>query len=991
MLLPNYFEDETVLHVGDLAPHSYMIPAQDADTAASIRERSDRFQSLNGQWLFRYEPNVRLLDREWWKPGCELSGFQRINVPSSWQMLGYDRQQYTNIKYPFPYDPPYVPYADPCGLYIRTFPYRHVPGTRCRLCCEGIDSCFYVWINGRFIGYSQIAYNTVEFDITDSLFDGENVICFAVLKWCDGSYLEDQDKFRMSGIFRDVYLLRRDTRCIEDIRVRTTLSADHSSAEIRAGLRRTDENVCAEYTLHSPDGSVLAEGSCGKELVLNVDSPCLWSAEKPALYRLVLHCGTEYIVQKIGIREICVSADRVVRLNGQAITFNGVNRHDSDPFTGAAISREQLLTDLRMMKAHNINAIRTSHYPAQSVMLELCDEMGFYVIGEACVEAHGVTELYGGDADFGLIANDPRFHDAILDRVQRMVRRDINHPCVLIWSMGNEAGFGDNFVSALRWTKAFDPDRLTHYESSIHPYKGQRFDLSALDLYSRMYPSPEEIKDYLQNAPDKPLILCEYCHAMGNGPGDLEQYRELIRAYPQFCGGFIWEWCDHAVFRGGIDGTEQYLYGGDFGDTPNDGNFCMDGLVYPYRRAHTGLLEYKQVIRPVRLVSFCAKSGCFTFENMRDFTDPAEDLRLKYTMIDGKDIVLSGELAGEQISAAPHAFLTLNLALPDIRTGFGAVLFRWYRGDEEVGTDQAVLKREQEHPAPVKTEGPADISIRESLSRLILTGNGFEFIWSRETGMPVCVSFGDKTVAEDVQFNFWRAPVDNDMYIRKAWTEAGYDRPVFRAKTMQASRQGSAVVIDAHISVGAVSRQNIMEMDCRWFLERSGRLTLQLHGKRCAAMPWLPRFGLRMFLPRRMDRAEYFGFGPYESYCDKHMADQIGWFSTTAEENYEPYLRPQENGSHFGCSRLRVSGGDLALDFVCGDAFSFSFLEYTQEELTARRHRHELKKCGSNVLCLDFRHSGVGSNSCGPELAEQYRVREEDFDACLQMTFSEKR
>mgnify|MGYP000118604711 CR=1 FL=1 len=566
-----------------------------------------------------------------------------IPVPSCWQTLGYDRHQYTNIRYPFPADPPYVPKENPCGAYLYDFTYqKDAAAPRAFLNFEGVASCFYVWLNGQFIGYSQVAHSTSEFDVTKFLQNGTNHLAVLVLKWCDGSYMEDQDMFRMNGIFRDVYLLHRPEQCIEDYFITTDIHG--STAGVAVRLRYYDSAVATRITLYDAAGTMVGsvtpveapdDAAFPDHAEITVVDPILWNAEQPYLYTLVLDTPNETITDRVGIREVHV-ANNQIYVNGQSIKFHGVTRHESDPVTGYAVGFEQTKKDLLMIKKHNFNAIRTSHYPDVPYFYQLCDQYGFFVIDEADNESHGASEYYcEGNESWPNhvenwnkpIADNPEFTEATVDRTRRCVERDKNRPCVMIWSMGNESGYGRNFEAALEWTKRADPSRLTHYESSIHPRRGGRFSLEHLDIYSRMYASIEEIDAYFAAGPEKPLLLCEYCHSMGNGPGDLEDYRECMRRHPGFCGGFIWEWCDHAVLSASDDGL-RYLYGGDFGDEPNDGNFCVDGMVFPDRVPHTGLLEYKQVIRPVRLVEFDAEARRFVFENMRDFLSPADDLTL---------------------------------------------------------------------------------------------------------------------------------------------------------------------------------------------------------------------------------------------------------------------------------------------------------------------------------------------------------------------------
>lgn len=984
MLIQNYFENPAVIRIGALPACSYFIPADNEHAARLRREYSGRFHSLNGRWRFGFFENVRALTAPFWENIGLMDGYGYIDLPSSWQMKGFDQQQYVNIRYPFPFDPPFVPFENPCGVYMRSFTYDKRTGTRAVLNCEGIDSCFYLWLNGQFAGFSKVSYSTSRFDITDFLHDGENTICFLVLKWCDGSYFEDQDKFRLSGIFRDVYILDRDENCIEDLRITTELK----NGEARVGLRLsfTGAPPETEFRLLDPDGVLVASGRYEEGLSIPIASPRLWTAETPELYTLLLHCGSEYIAQSVGIRSVAIDSELRICLNGSPITFNGMNRHDSDPVTGASSSYEQLERDLLMMKAHNINALRTSHYPPSPLLLDLCDRLGFYVIDEACIETHGVDALYGKGADFGLLADDPAYREVILDRVRQLVLRDINRPCVLIWSMGNESGYGRNFEAALEWTKRADPSRLTHYESSIHPRRGGRFSLEHLDIYSRMYASIEEIDAYFAAGPEKPLLLCEYCHSMGNGPGDLEDYRECMRRHPGFCGGFIWEWCDHAVLSASDDGL-RYLYGGDFGDEPNDGNFCVDGMVFPDRVPHTGLLEYKQVIRPVRLVEFDAEARRFVFENMRDFLSPADDLTLSCRLQSEDGETEFCRLRGEAIDIPPHARRALGIEFQQPGEGFAALVFRWFdaRGTE-VGFDQAILRTHAASPKPMLGRGAVWEVYVDDLELSAASGR-VRAVWSKSDGRLLRLNIDGKTAAEDAALNIWRAPTDNDMYIRREWEAAGYDRAIPRLKEYRAEQRRGIFQLRCRISLGAVSLQNILEAEITWRLSAGGALDVSIRAVRNTDMPWLPRFGLRFFLPAAVDGAEYFGYGPHESYVDKHRASMPGRYRFAAEEGIEPYIKPQESGSHWGCSELKLSGSSESVRIYAAKPFSFSFCRYTQEELTTKRHRHELVPCGRNVLCLDIAHSGLGSNSCGPSLARKYRVSAGKLSGSFRLEF----
>ena len=660
MIVPSYYEDLQTLHVNTQPKRAYYIPASARmDDGVEHREGSDRFQLLNGVWSFRYLASVRDLSEPFYRPDHSADGYDAIPVPSVWQNHGYDQHQYTNIRYPFPADPPYVPYDNPCGCYLHRFDYhRDDCAPRVYLNFEGVDSCFYVWLNGEFVGYSQVSHSTSEFDVTDALTEGENLLAVLVLKWCDGSYLEDQDKFRTSGIFRDVYLLKRPSACVRDYFVTNAL--ERGAASVRVRLTYQGGAVPTALRLLDARGETVAEaqpeamenaGSYTHQALLSIAEPTLWNPEQPYLYTLLIETPDEVITDRVGLREISIR-DNIVYLNGEPIKFRGVNRHDSDPVTGPVIGVEHMKRDLELIKQHNFNAIRTSHYPNARMFYELCYQYGFLVIDEADHESHGASELYCSENEVWEnhvehwnepFADNPDFMEATLDRTQLCVHRDKNRPCVISWSMGNESAYGCCFEAALAWTKHFDPTRLTHYESAQYRSRKRKYDFSNIDLYSNMYPSLQTLQEYIDSEPDKPYLMCEYAHAMGNGPGDLEDYWRMICANDVLCGGFVWEWCDHAVYKGETpEGKPMYWYGGDHGEYPHDGNFCVDGLVFPDRRPGTGLLEYKNVHRPVRVTEYDQTTGRLTLRNYMDFVSLQDRLTGRYEVNCDGTVIESG-------------------------------------------------------------------------------------------------------------------------------------------------------------------------------------------------------------------------------------------------------------------------------------------------------------------------------------------------------------
>ena len=1016
MIIPHHYENLHILHENTMPDRNYYIPAEKAySTSLDSRDHSDRVQFLNGTWKFRYYDSIYKLQNEFYSEGYDVSGFDDIPVPSVWQMHGYDYHQYTNVRYPFAFDPPYVPKDNPCGAYVTDFDYdQNEDAPLAHLNFEGVDSCFYVWLNGRYVGYSQVSHSTSEFDITEFIRNGSNRLCVLVLKWCDGSYLEDQDKFRMSGIFRDVYILKRPAGSVFDYFIRTScddiknptkadVSIDFtaftgyaSGAKPEAGVGKgVDSDINIEVTILDADGRICSsdcvkceicvqgdantnagEGktaASSSSITLSIDSPVLWNAEKPYLYTVIIRCAGEVITDRIGIREITIE-NKIVYINGMPIKFHGVNRHDSDPVTGFTISREQIIRDMSLMKQHNVNAIRTSHYPNVPYFYDFCDEYGFYVIDEADIEAHGPSELFYSDNSWENkaarwnepIANNPEFCESILDRIRRCVIRDKNRASVVIWSMGNESAYGVTFEEALAWVKSYDSSRLTHYESAQYTDGKRKYDYSNLDLYSRMYPSISEMAEYINGDGDKPYILCEYCHAMGNGPGDLEDYFQFFDTHETTCGGFVWEWCDHAIYRGkAANGKAMYAYGGDNGETIHDGNFCMDGLVYPDRRPHTGLLEFKNINRPVRITGYDETNGVLTLHNYMDFTDIRDYLTMSYEVTCDGQVITSGDI--DVPSVAPHGDGTANLRLitemqnllqtlsainsPDNsdstatadcssvaerfddkaciknmipHRAFLRVIYKAAVGsafvkegdvlgfDEvELGspkqnTDELMDKTSALSKAQDTTSAPLHIS--ETNTEFVISGSNFEYTFDRNTGnFAGIVVDGQELLSAPCDKTIWRAPTDNDRNIKNEWFRAHYDMVSERTYETSCIIKNDLAVITCTSCLSAPTVQPVLRINAEWTVSAEGTITAGMHVTKNPEFPVLPRFGVRMILRKNMQNINYIGMGPYESYIDKHHASWHGSFSASIDKMHEDYIMPQENGSHFDCSYVQIS------------------------------------------------------------------------------------
>ena len=994
MIVPRYYENLSVLHENTMPARAYYIPAsRRMDNLVEHREESDRMQLLNGTWKFQYFNSIYDIQDSFFEKNYDTENFDEIQVPSVWQMAGYDTHQYTNIRYPFPFDPPYVPQDIPCGAYVHTFEYsRDEKAPKSFLNFEGVDSCFYVWINGSYIGYSQVSHMTSEFDVTDVLQDGTNTVAVLVMKWCDGSYLEDQDKFRMSGIFRDVYILKRPKQAISDYHIKTRIEDMLAKVEIEMKFY-SPLNV--KISIEDRNGAVVALGSIAEEgtAVLEIASPELWNTENPYLYKLILETENEVIVDHIALRKIEIK-DQVIYLNGQKIKFRGVNRHDSDPVTGFTISLEQITTDLTLMKQHNFNAIRSSHYPNAPFFYEMCDKYGFMVIDEADIEAHGPFMIYRKeDTDYNRfkrwnekIADDPVWEEAIVDRVKLMVERDKNRFCIVMWSMGNESAYGCNFEKALEWTKNFDPDRITQYESARYRNYDETYDYSNLDVYSRMYPALSEIQEYMDKDGSKPFLLVEYCHSMGNGPGDFEDYFQMIQDNDKMCGGFVWEWCDHAIAHGTAEnGKTIYAYGGDHGEEIHDGNFCMDGLVYPDRTVHTGLLEYKNVYRPARVISYNKESGELVLHNYMDFDDLKDYVKISYELTQDGLMISKGILP--EFSVAPHGEGKTNLKInvPENGKCYLKLIYHLKKElplldeDHILGFDEIEVSKEDtkcklaEKWIP-KTVVDSELQVNENDTQIHIKGREFAYTIDKRTALFTEMKFaGREYLNHPMELNIWRAPTDNDMYIKSEWKKAHYDKAYTRAYTTEVVQGKHGVKITSHASVVAETVQKILDVTITWKIEAAGKIDADIAVTKDDEFPDLPRFGVRMFLDKKLSAVRYFGMGPQESYCDKHQAASHGLYRADVGDLHEDYIRPQENGSHYDCEYVELNNSRYGIVASAEKAFSFNASYYTQEELEKKTHNYELIESDSVVFCVDYALNGIGSNSCGPVVLEQYR------------------
>lgn len=1004
--LPGYHLTPDVLHVGTEEPRSYFIPYLNQKNASELpRTSSKYYHSLNGEWDFRFYPSLIDVEDGFYAEDFTIDEkFNKIKVPMNWQMdldKGYDVPNYTNVGYPYPIDPPFVPDENPCGVYIREFEVDENMFNRdLFLNFEGVDSCFYLWINGKMIGYSQVSHATSEFNITEHVHVGTNKLAMLVLKWCDGSYLEDQDMWRLSGIFRDVYILERSRRGrIVDYYVTTELKKKSSKCTVNVDLKIEGDRE-ATYNFINPHGDIVESGeSKGAKISIKLDNPILWNDELPLLYSLFLDISDETILVKVGIKDLQIIKS-VVYLNGQKIKLRGVNRHDSHPFLGHTTPIEHMAEDLYKLKRHNVNAIRTSHYPNDPRFLEMCDELGFYVINEADLEIHG-TGMTVGEYDFAKkwsrIAIDPVWKGAFIDRAKRLFERDKNHACVIFWSLGNESGAGNNHRAMREYIKGRMPNSIVHYEGSnfkAEKETGIKYsDIS--DLESRMYPSIDECKEILEDKKHikKPLYLCEYCHAMGNGPGDLRDYWELIDSNDKFVGGCVWEYTDHSVAIPDGKGGYKFTYGGDFGDKPNDGNFCVDGLVYPDRKSHTGFNELKNAYQPFYVTS--DGNGTITIKNRRFFTG-LDEIGIEWNIKSNGDLIAEGEVSGLMLMPrGTNDFVLYNPS--DYKISGNAYLtlkfvtrkdLPWAKSGYLVGLKQFKLSSAEKKELPESDEA---IAIKEDDRYIAIKASNVGYLFDKPYGRLEKLLYGESDlICKPITMNFFRALIDNDSKYKEKWLAAGLDRLIQKTYSFEIKEQSAKkIVIEVKMSMGSYVYDPPFRGVMTYTINNDGTLLINVNGKLYDDIETFPRIGLQLTMPEGFEQFEYFGMGPKESYIDKNLSSYVDKFTTTVTDNFEHYVRPQENSSHYNTKWATVKNSDNiglyceAFDF---DSFSVNAQHFTPQMIYNTKHDYELEPLKETVLSLDYKHNSCGSASCGPESIKKYRLTEKEFNFTFRIT-----
>lgn len=1012
------WENPAQVSLNKLPAHSPLFSFSD-QTSALQETTSWRNRSLNGDWAFRLYQQPEQVPAELFETSPELAAFERIPLPSNWQCQGYDQPIYTNVQYPFEPEPPFVPKVNPTGCYLTDIDIekQHLTGqTRIRF--DGVNSAFHLWCNGQWIGYSQDSRLPAEFDLSHVLTPGRNRLAVMVLRWSDGSYLEDQDMWWLSGIFRDVSLLHKPVQSIEDVAIQTQLDASYRDAEIQISSRISDPTLrlAAQLFLHGEAITEAVIESAGQMEVderggfrdqvqhrIAVANPEKWTAETPNLYRLVISLldnnnqAVDIEAYDLGFR--CVEIrDGLLQINGKALLIRGVNRHEHHPEKGHAVSYADMEKDIRLMKQYNFNAVRTAHYPNHPDFYRLCDRYGLYVVDEANIETHGLNPS-------SQVSNDPAWLNAYLERVTRLVLRDRNHPCVIIWSLGNESGLGGNHHAAYQWIKQTDPTRPVQYE-------GGGADSAATDIICPMYARLDSDLTVPVSVPkwaikkwiglpneNRPLILCEYAHAMGNSLGNFADYWQAFRQYPRLQGGFIWDWVDQGLQQTTADGTSYWAYGGDFGDTPNDRQFCINGLIFPDRTPHPTLLEAKscQQFFQFELCSTAPVNLAITSEFLFRHSDNEV---LHWNVTEDGLVIDSGEQP-LRLQPQSRVIITLADALPTPKPGRRYHLNVWVTQPDETpwsvtghesARDQFVLPASHQLPAAATDKATDPVSLNCEGNDWHLQASDTSIRFDTRSGLITSWQINKQDLILDAPLdNFWRAPLDNDIGISEAdridpnawasrWQAAGLDRLQRQCTSVKAVQQQDVAIVTIK------NRWSVDGIDCiattwTWQLDSQGQLTLDVDVQLATGLPPVARVGLVMRLAARPANVQWLGRGPHENYPDRKRSAYWGIHKATINELYTPYIFPSDNGLRCDTQQL-----DIGWLRVAGD-FHFALSPYRQAQVSQARHQHELVEEAGLELRLDAYHMGVGGDdSWSPSVHQEYLLVDKHYR--YRMSFS---
>lgn len=1015
------WENPRIFERNKMPGHVPLLPYLDQEQAVTREKKSPWYKLLNGKWSFTLVGSPEEAPKSFYASDYDDTQWERINVPGHWQLQGYDRPIYTNVQFPFTPDYPRVPQDNPTGLYRTSFTVDSSwEGRRVFIGFGGVDSAFYLWINGHMVGYSQDSRLPAEFDITPYVTYGKNTLAAKVMRWSDGTYLEDQDMWWLSGIYRDVYLYSTPAVYLQDYFVKTIFDQDYKDASfmVEVKLHNSENQVQAAYSLegilYDPYGEKLELSGLrlkdielrpeqSKVVVLNtkVTKPLKWSAEKPRLYTLVLMLkddqGTPIHIESsaVGFRQVEVKNGRIL-VNGIPVVFRGVNRHDHHDQFGKYVPREDMIKEIKLMKQFNINAVRCAHYPNDPVWYDLCDQYGIYLMDEANIETHGIAKIGPGPADDP--ANSVEWTGAFVDRISRMVLRDKNHPAVIIWSLGNEAGFGPNHESAAGWIHGYDPTRLIHYEGALRRRKPDGKVAVCLDMISTMYPSLEFLQQLAtEPGEERPVIMCEYAHSMGNSTGNLVEYWEIIEKYPRLVGGFIWDWIDQGLRKVTEDGEEWWAYGGDFGDEPNDGPFCINGLIWPDRTPHPAMWECKKVFQPLRIELVDQAEGMIHVTNLHECTDLGMFDIMWELKADGQALQ-SGCLVPLMTAPQSCEQVRVPFTKPLIKPGteyFLSISFclnedtLWADKGHEVAWEQFKL----DYSIPISPISLSDtalqLTVKENDENFEIIGSEFTIVFQRKYGRISRFSFkGQELLESGPQVNIWRAPTDNDVpRLARQWYEVGYDRlELVNVTTELAVVEPARAQIVVTAEAKAIDNTASFIYHYAYNIYGTGDVKIETTVIPKLNMPSLPRIGLQMTVPKQFQTMTWYGRGPQENYWDRKAGYPVDIYKSSVKELYVPYIVPQENGNRTDVRWVALTNADNEGLLVVGQSLlEASAHFYAVEDFAKARHPYELKERDYITFNVDYRQTGLGGGSCGPMTLPKYQVKPErvSFTICI--------
>ena len=1012
------WENPKIVEVNREPPHASFIPHPSRESAlrSEFYESPWKF-SLNGEWKFKLVENPSQAPEGFYKPDFDDSSWDTIPVPSNWQMLGYDMPIYVNRGYAFPVNPPYVPLDNnPTGLYRMWFKFdaKELKGRQVFIVFEGVDSAFYLWVNGRFVGYSQDSRVPAEFNVTPYIRDGDNLVAVMVLRWSDGSYLEDQDMWRLSGIYRDVYLYLASEVHIRDFFIKTSFDREYRDSDLDvlvkvrnySGELKRNLNVELELfdaderpVFEEPLRGTVTEIKPGEEAYLTfkerVREPRKWSAEDPYLYKLLITLKDErdnvleVVRAYVGFRQVEIRNGQIL-VNGVPVLLKGVNRHEHDGVRGHVVTKELMIKDITLMKRLNFNAVRTSHYPNHPLWYHLCDKYGLYVMDEANIECHGLANIrQAGLTMENEPANNVEWLNAFMERCVRMVERDKNHPSVIIWSLGNEAGYGFNHEAIAAWISAYDPTRPIFYDGASRLIHTQRRVPRSVDLIDAPYPTI----DYLiwlatEFEDDRPIIMREYAHSMGNSTGNLKEYWDVIRRYRRLCGGFIWDWVDQGLLKE-ENGIKYWAYGGDFGDVHfkrRAGNFCINGIVWPDRTLQPAVWECKKVQQPVEAEPVNLENGEVRIFNRYDFTRLDEAIEIWWELKADGEILQKGRVSTPLVKPHDSAIIRIPYEKPYLRPGTEYWLILRYRQARdtpwaekgyEVGWTQFKLPFKTPEPKPINITKEPPLRIKEDDDCIMITGKDFMVAFDKDNASLSYTYKNNLFIKSSSLLEVWRAPTDNDAArIAHEWLKFGLDRIEHHIKGIRVTQLTPPVVqLELWLKSSALGVDAGFNSYHRLLFYGNGDVHISSRIEPDETLPPLPRIGLMLRIPGKYHFITWYGRGPHENYQDRKEGAMIDVYSGTVEDQYVPYIKPQENGNKTDVRwvTLRDENG-CGLMAIAMPVMEMSAHYFTAYDLTKAKHTHELRWREDIYLHLDYKQRGLGGASCGPDTLPQYEI-----------------